>query len=147
MAKHRSPFLNNDVVHLIEQNKEPELKLWIGVLAKAFDDAFYCTDTRVALEALSWIRHGSNFNYVCHLAGRDPTYVRNKMLNKVIQRESAILAERDRIKRGVDNIIILKLKLIPVPPKATYRKKKKRTWTKKQDFKWLPKYQPTYVDR
>ena len=147
MSKHRSPFLNNDVVHLIEQNKEPEQKLWIAVLAKAFDDAFYCTDTRVALEALSWIRHGSNFNYVCHLACRDPTYVRKKMLNKVIQREANILAERNRIKRGVDNIILLKQKLNPVPPKATYRKKKKRTWTKKQDFKWLPKYQPTYVDR
>ena len=131
----------------IEQNKEPEQKLWIAVLAKAFDDAFYCTDTRIALEALSWIRHGIDFNYVCHLAGRDPNYVRNKMLNKVIQRESAILAERDRIKRGVNNIILLKQKLNPVPPKATYRRKKKRTWTKKQDFKWLPKYQPTYVDR
>ena len=131
----------------IEQNKEPEQKLWIAVLAKAFDDAFYCTDTRIALEALSWIRHGIDFNYVVHLAGRDPNYVRNKMLDKVIQRESAILAERDRIKRGVNNIIILKQKLNPVPPKATYRKKKKRTWTKEQDFKWLPKYQPTYVDR
>ena len=147
MAKHRSPFLNNDVVHLIEQNKEPEQKLWIAVLAKAFDDAFYCTDTRIALEALSWIRHGSDFNYVVHLAGRDPNYVRNKMLNKVIQREANILAERNRIKRGVDNIILLKQKLNPVPPKATYRKKKKRTGTKEQDFKWLPKYQPTYVDR
>ena len=133
--------------HPIEQNKEPEQKLWIAVLAKAFDDAFYCTDTRIALEALSWIRHGSDFNYVTHLAGRDPNYVRNKMLNKVTQREANILAERDRIKRGVDNIIILKQKLNPVPPKATYRKKKKRTWTKKQDFEWLPKYQPTYVDR
>ena len=133
--------------HPIEQNKEPEQKLWIAVLAKAFDDAFYTTDQRAALEALSWIRHGSDFNYVVHLAGRDPNYVRNKMLNKVIQREANILAERDRIKRGVDNIIILKQKLNPVPPKATYRKKKKRTWTKKQDFKWLPKYQPTYVDR
>ena len=133
--------------HPIEQNKEPEQKLWIAVLAKAFDDAFYCTDTRIALEALSWIRHGIDFNYVVHLAGRDPNYVRNKMLDKVIQRESAILAERDRIKRGVNNIILLKQKLNPVPPKATYRKKKKRTWTKKQDFKWLPKYQPTYVDR
>ena len=29
----------------IEQNKEPEQNLWIAVLAKAFDDAFYCTDT------------------------------------------------------------------------------------------------------
>ena len=131
----------------IEQNKEPEQKLWIAVLAKAFDDAFYCTDTRIALEALSWIRHGSDFNYVVHLAGRDPNYVRNKMLSKVIEREANILAERDRIKRGVNNIILLKQKLNPVPPKATYRKKKKRTWTKKQDFKWLPKYQPTYVDR
>ena len=147
MAKHRSPFLNTDVVHLIEQNKEPEQKLWIAVLAKAFDDAFYCTDTRIALEALNWIRHGLDFNYVTHLAGRDPNYVRNKMLDKVIQRESAILAERDRIKRGVNNIILLKQKLNPVPPKATYRKKKKRTLVKKQDFKWLPKYQPTYVDR
>ena len=70
------------------------------------------------------------------------------MLNKVIQRESAILAERDRIKRGVSNIILLKQKLNPVPPKVTYqKKKKKRTLVKKQDFKWLPKYQPTYVDR
>ena len=133
--------------HPVEQNKEPEQKLWIAVLAKAFDDAFYCTDTRVALEALSWIKHGSDFNYVTHLAGRDPNYVRNKMLNKVIQRESAILAERDRIKRGVNNIILLKQKLNPVPPKATYRKKKKRTWTKKQDFKWLPKQTHDYVDR
>ena len=147
MGKYRAPLANSDVIHLVERNKIPEQKLWISVLAKAFEDAFKSTDTRAALEALSWIKHGSNFNYVCHLAGRDPTYVRNKMLNKVIQRESAILAERDRIKRGVDNIIILKQKLNPVPPKATYRKKKKRTWTKKQDFKWLPKYQPTYVDR
>ena len=69
------------------------------------------------------------------------------MLNKVVQREADILAERDRIKRGVNNIILLKEKLNPVPPKATYRKKKERTWVKEKDFKWLPKYQPTYVDR
>ena len=131
----------------MERNKEPEQRLWISVLAKAFDDAFYCTDNRIALESLSWIRHGIDFNYVCHLAGRDPNYVRSRMLNKVIQREANILAERDRIKRGVNNIILLKEKLNPVPPKATYKKKKERTWVKEKDFKWLPKYQPTYVDR
>ena len=65
MAKHRAPFLNNDVIRLVESNKEPEQKLWIAVLAKAFDDAFYTTDQRAALEALSWIRHGIDFNYVC----------------------------------------------------------------------------------
>ena len=81
MAKYRAPLANSDVIHLVERNKEPEQKLWVSVLAKAFDDAFYCTDTRIALEALSWIRHGIDFNYVCHLAGRDPNYVRNKMLN------------------------------------------------------------------
>ena len=131
----------------MERNKEPEQKLWVAVLAKAFDDAFYCTDTRIALEALSWIRHGIDFNYVCHLAGRNPNYVRSRMLNKVIQREADIIAERDRIKKGVNNIILLKEKLNPVPPKATYKKKKERTWVKEKDFKWLPKYQPTYVDR
>ena len=130
---------------VIEQNKEPEQKLWIAVLAKAFDDAFYCTDTRVALEALGWIKHGSDFNYVCGLAGRDPNYVRKRMLDKVIQREADILSERDRIKRGVNNIILLKQKLNPVPPKATY--KKKRTWVRKEDFKWLPKYDADYVER
>ena len=44
MGKHRAPFLNNDVVHIIENNKEPEQKLWIAVLAKAFDDAFIFYD-------------------------------------------------------------------------------------------------------
>ena len=78
MGKYRAPLLNNDVIHLVEQNKEPEQKLWIAVLAKAFDDAFYCTDQRAALEALSWIKHGMDFNYVCQLAGRDPNYVRKK---------------------------------------------------------------------
>jgi len=105
MGKYRAPFLNNDVIHLIEQNKEPEQKLWVAVLAKAFDDAFYCTDNRAALEALSWIRHGMDFNYVCHLAGRDPNYVRKKMLDKVIAREASILMEHKRIKQGVANVI------------------------------------------
>ena len=81
MGKYRAPLANNDVIHLIEQNKEPEQKLWIAVLAKAFDDAFYTTDERAALEALSWIRHGIDFNFVCGLAGRNPEYVRKKMFD------------------------------------------------------------------
>ena len=138
MGKYRAPFLNNDVIHLIEQNKEPEQKLWVAVLAKAFDDAFYCTDNRAALEALSWIRHGMDFNYVCHLAGRDPNYVRKKMLDKVIAREASILMEHKRIKQGVANVIKLKLKKRgPVPG----------TQKKVYDYKWLPKQTHDYVDR
>ena len=138
MGKYRAPLLNNDVIHLVEQNKEPEQKLWIAVLAKAFDDAFYCTDQRAALEALSWIRHGMDFNYVCQLAGRDPNYVRKKMLDKVIAREASILVEHKRIKTGVNNIIKLKKKG-PVPGTS-------KPFVKK-DYKWLPKYSHTYVER
>ena len=94
MGKYRTPFANNDVIHLVERNKIPEQKLWISVLAKAFEDAFKSTDTRAALEALSWIKHGSDFNQVCGLAGRNGTYVKAKMLNKVIEREQKILGRR-----------------------------------------------------
>ena len=138
MAKYRAPLANSDVIHLIEQNKEPEQKLWIAVLAKAFDDAFYSTDDKAALEALSWIRHGIDFNYVCGLAGRDPNYVRKRMLDIVIARESSILMQHKQIKEGADNIIKLKLKKRgPVPG----------TQKKVYDYKWLPKQTHDYVDR
>ena len=138
MGKYRAPLANNDVIHLIEQNKEPEQKLWIAVLAKAFDDAFYSTDDKAALEALSWIRHGLDFNYVCQLAGRDPNYVRKRMLDKVIAREASILMKGKKIKAAVDNIIKLKKKG-PVPGTS-------KPYIKK-DYKWLPKYSHDYVER
>ena len=134
MGKYRAPFLNNDVIHIVENNKEPEQKLWIAVLAKAFDDAFYSADERSALEALSWIKHGSNFNYVCGLAGRDPNYVRKKMLNKVIDREAFILSQRDRVSKGIHNIVRLEVV------------KAKKPFVKK-DYKYIPKYTHDYVDR
>ena len=138
MAKYRAPLLNNDVIHLIEQNKEPEQKLWIAVLAKAFDDAFYCTDDNAALDALRWIKHGLDFNYVCQLAGRDPNYVRRRMLDKVIDREAEILMQHRKIKVGVSNIIKLKKKgPVPVTSKPFIKK----------DYNWLPKYGHDYVER
>ena len=138
MGKYRAPLANNDVIHLIEQNKEPEQKLWIAVLAKAFDDAFYSTDQRAALEALSWIRHGLDFNYVCQLAGRDPNYVRKRMLDKVINREAQILMKHKKIKLGVDNVIKIKKKG-PVPGTS-------KPYVKK-DYSYLPKYSHEYVER
>ena len=138
MAKYRAPLLNNDVIHLIEQNKEPEQKLWIAVLAKAFDDAFYCTDHNAALDALRWIKHGLDFNYVCQLAGRAPNYVRRRMLDKVIDREAEILMQHRKIKVGVSNIIKLKKKG-PVPGTS-------KPFIKK-DYSWLPKYGHDYVER
>ena len=138
MGKYRAPLANNDVIHLIEQNKEPEQKLWIAVLAKAFDDAFYSTDDRAALDALSWIRHGMDFNYVCRLAGRDGAYVKQRMLDKVINREAQILMQHRKIKVGVDNVIKLKKKG-PVPGTS-------KPYVKK-DYSYLPKYSHEYVER
>ena len=138
MGKYRAPFLNNDVIHIIENNKEPEQKLWIGVLAKAFDDAFYCTDDNAAIDALRWIKHGQDFNYVCGLAGRNPYYVRSKMLDKVINREAQILMKHKKIKLGVDNVIKIKKKG-PVPGTS-------KPYVKK-DYSYLPKYSHDYVER
>ena len=138
MGKYRAPLANNDVIHLIEQNKEPEQKLWIAVLAKAFDDAFYSTDKRAALEALSWIRYGLDFNYVCQLAGRDPNYVRKRMLDKVIAREASILMTGKKVKLAINNVVKIKKKG-PVPGTS-------KPYLKK-DYSYLPKYSHDYVDR
>ena len=94
MGKYRTPFANNDVIHLVERNKIPEQKLWVSVLAKAFEDAFRSNDHRAALEALSWIKHGVDFNQVCNLAVRNGEYVKAKMLDKVVEREQRLLGKR-----------------------------------------------------
>ena len=52
---------------------------------------------------------------MCGLAGRDPNYVRKRMLDKVIAREAAILAEGKQIKAAVDKYKIKLKKRGPVP--------------------------------
>ena len=46
------------------------------------------------MEALSWIKHGADFNQVCNLAGRDGNYVKAKMLDRAIEREERLLGRR-----------------------------------------------------
>jgi len=145
MAKHRQPFLNNDVIRLVELNKEPEQKLWVAVLAKAFDDAFYCSDDNAAIDALRWIKHGLDFNYVCHLAGRNPNYVRKRMLDKVIEREASILGRKIQLRKAVDNVI--EMKIVKRGPKPKQPKRKRKNWKNVAEFSWLPKYGHDYVER
>ena len=145
MAKHRQPFLNNDVIRLVELNKEPEQKLWVAVLAKAFDDAFYCSDDNAAIDALRWIKHGLDFNYVCHLAGRNPNYVRKRMLDKVIEREASILGRKIQLRKAVDNVI--EMKIVKRGPKPKQPKRKRKNWKNVAEFNWLPKYGHDYVER
>ena len=108
-------------------------------MAKAFDDAFKSSDEGAALDALRWIRHGQDFNYVCHLAGRSGDYVKSRMLDKVIQREATILQKHMHIKNARNNVICLPHTKVlePVPKKPRIKK----------DYRWLPKYSHTYVDR
>ena len=145
MAKHRQPFLNNDVIRLVELNKEPEQKLWVAVLAKAFDDAFYCSDDNAAIDALRWIKHGMDFNYVCHLAGRNPNYVRKRMLDKVIEREASILGRKIQLRKAVDNVI--EMKIVKKGPKPKQPKRKRKNWKNVAECSWLPKYGHDYVER
>lgn len=137
MAKHRLPFANSDVIRLNEYNKTPQQKLWISVLAKAFDDAFYSADERSALEALRWIKHGKDFNMVCRMAGREGKYVKEKMLNKVIEREANLLGKHASIRNATNNILILK-------NEAAKRKVRRQ---KEKEYTNLPKYSHDYVDR
>ena len=124
-------------IRLNEFTKSSEQRLWIAVLAKAFDDAFYSADEGAALEALRWIKHGRDFNMVCRMAGREGTYVKERMLNKVIEREAAIINNHVKIKEATNNILILKNEAA----KANIRKQNRR------DYSYLPKYSHTYVDR
>jgi len=95
MAKSRDPLANSSIY--LERNKEPEHKLWISVLAKAVDDAFQGNDFPEALKAISWIkRSGGDFKKVCQMAGRSPEYVREKILQTLLEREKRIIENTER---------------------------------------------------
>ena len=97
MAKSRDPLANSSIQ--LERNKEPEQHLWISVLSKAVDDAFQGNDFGEALKAISWIkRNGVDFKKVCQMAGRSPEYVRERILQTLLEREKRIVENTERIK-------------------------------------------------
>ena len=95
MAKSRDPLANSSIY--LERNKEPEHQLWISVLSKAVEDAFQGNDFPEALKAISWIkRSGGDFKKVCQMAGRSPEYVREKILQTLLEREKRIIENTER---------------------------------------------------
>jgi len=95
MGKLRDPIANSSMC--IERNKEPEHKLWISVLSRAVDDAFQGNDFDEALKAISWIKHdGGDFKKVCQMAGRSPQYVRERILQTLLEREKRIVENTER---------------------------------------------------
>ena len=96
MGKSRDPLANSSIY--LERNKEPEHKLWISVLSKAVDDAFQGNDFGEALKAINWIkRAGVDFKKVCQMAGRSPEYVRERILQTLLEREKRIIENTERI--------------------------------------------------
>jgi len=103
MAKHRDPFANSNAYYE-ERNKEPEQMLWVSVLTLAMSDAFKSNDWSQALDAINWIKHdGNDFKKVCVMAGRSPQYVRERILQALLNRESKILGTKKRIVEGRNN--------------------------------------------
>tara|TARA_R110000787_G_scaffold24474_1_gene69428 strand:+ start:90 stop:458 length:369 start_codon:yes stop_codon:yes gene_type:complete len=97
MAKYKDPLANSAIY--LERNKEPEQDLWISVLSKAVDDAFKGSDFGESLKAISWIKHGGgDFRAVCQMAGRSPEYVRERILQSILEREKRIVENTERIK-------------------------------------------------
>ena len=97
MGKYRDPLANSAIY--LERNKEPEHRLWISVLTKAVDDAFQGNDFGEALKAISWIKHdGGDFKNVCQMAGRSPQYVRERILQSLLEREKRIVENTERIR-------------------------------------------------
>jgi|TARA_R110000823_G_scaffold285557_1_gene403981 hypothetical protein len=97
MAKYRDPLANSQIY--LARNKEPEQDLWISVLTKAVDDAFQGSDFGEALKAINWIKHdGADFRKVCDMAGRSPQYIRERILQALLEREKRIVENTERIR-------------------------------------------------
>ena len=100
MSKHRQPFANSNA-HYEERNKEPEQILWISVLTLAMNDAFKSNDWSTAIDAINWIKHDSgDFKKVCVMAGRSPQYIRERILQALLDREAEIVGTKQRILEG-----------------------------------------------
>jgi len=96
--------------HYEERNKEPEQMLWISVLSLAMNDAFKSNDWTAAVEAINWIKHDSaDFKRVCSMAGRSPLYVRDRILESLLDREEKIVGTRSRIRDNVKTAIERKM--------------------------------------
>ena len=82
---------NSNAIELFGRKKEPELNLWIAVVAKGLDDALHQSDLLIAQQGITWVQScGHNFKYVCHLAGYDWRYVYDKVIKKIDAREKEI---------------------------------------------------------
>lgn len=87
-------------------------ELWVSVLARAVEDALDGYDDCQRRIARQWFRSYSvNFRLVCELAGRNPRYVREKMLRKIGDGENTQVPTRNQIKKEIKEETNTKLKI------------------------------------
>ena len=96
-----------------ERTKPEEEKLWVAVLARAAEDACISIDNLVRHEgypknilkgqAIAWFRSRSDdFQLVCELAGRNPSYVYHTMMKRIDARDYDPKKEKIRLKKEKD---------------------------------------------
>ena len=98
-----------------ESRKHGVDELWIGVLARAAEDALKSEEEDrdcVRRVAQQWFRSYSvDFRLVCELAGRNPRYVREKMLRKIGDDQRPVTPTRNKIKSAMKEESDTKLKI------------------------------------
>ena len=96
-----------------ERMKPEEEKLWVAVLARAAEDACISVNNLVRHEgypknilkgqAIAWFRSRSDdFQLVCELAGRNPSYVYHTMMKRIDARDYDPKKEKIRLKKEKD---------------------------------------------
>jgi len=96
-----------------ERMKPEEEKLWVAVLARAAEDACISVNNLVRHEgypksilrgqAVAWFKSKSDdFQLVCELAGRNPSYVYHTMMKRIDARDYDPRKEKIRLKKEKD---------------------------------------------
>ena len=71
--------------------------LWICVLGRAVQDALIVNDWVETRRAMAWFESaGPDFKLVCDYAGRDPIYVRKKMMPKINKRKQSMTEVKEK---------------------------------------------------
>ena len=126
-----------------ESRKHGVDELWIGVLARAAEDALKPEEEDrdcVRRVAQQWFRSYSvDFRLVCELAGRNPRYVREKMLRKIGDDQRPATPTRNKIKRAMKEESDTKLKI-----KKLWNLE--RAWKQVKSLKYA-QYQKPYNER
>ena len=71
--------------------------LWVCVLGRAVQDALEVNDWIETRRAMAWFESAdSDFKLVCDYAGRNPIYIREKMMSKINERKRSMTEVKEK---------------------------------------------------